>query len=226
MHFQYLQNNKNLEKNLQLWRKHVEPNIRNEIFKDENLFIKNSDYRDHIYDHSQTLSEFLHNPDKGKFSEKFFTHDLFSNRRLNELFYEQVQPTINNEDLNSMMYSVENRSPFLNKKIFDFCYSLSPEMLIDNGYTKSILRESMKGILHEDIRTDRVKKGFNCSIKTLLDLENKEINEYLFDSKSEIFDYVNKEKFKNLLEKDLNKNHFSKFIFIFLSTKIFLDTSN
>ena len=45
---------------------------------------------------------------------------------LNELFYEQVQPTLNNEDLNSMMYSVENRSPFLNKKLFDFCYSISP----------------------------------------------------------------------------------------------------
>jgi len=226
MHFQYLQNSENLEKNIQLWRKHVEPSIRNEIFKDENLFIKNPDYRDHIYDHSQVLSEFLCNPDKGKFSEKFFTHDLFSNRRLNELFYEQVQPTLNNEDLNSMMYSVENRTPFLNKKIFDFCYSLSPGMLIDNGYTKSILRESMKGILHEDIRTDRVKRGFNCSIKTLLDFENKEISEYLFDSKSEIFDYINREKFKKMFDNDLNKNHFSKFIFIFLSIKIFLETNN
>ena len=55
-----------------------------------------------------------------------------------------------------MMYSVENRSPFLNKKLFDF-YSISPSMLIDNGYTKSILK-SMRGILQENIRTDRVKK--------------------------------------------------------------------
>ena len=64
-----------------------------------------------------------------------------------------------------MMYSVENRSPFLNKKLFDFCYSISPSMLIDNGYTKSILRESMRGILQENIRTDRVKKDSTAQLR-------------------------------------------------------------
>ena len=149
-------------------KKNVEPHIRNEVFKKENLFIENPNYRDYVYDQHETLSKYLNAPLKEKFKETKFSDDLFSNRRLNELFYEQVQPTLNNEDLNSMMYSVENRSPFLNKKLFDFCYSISPGILIDKGYTKSILREFMKGILQEDIRLDRVKKGLTAQLKHLL----------------------------------------------------------
>lgn len=125
-----------------------------------------------------------------------------------------------------MMYSVENRSPFLNKKIFDFCYSIPSDLLIENGYTKYLIRESMKGILNEDIRTDRVKKGFNCSIKSLIDFSDKNTIDYLFDSNSEIFSYINIKEFKKLFKEDLTKNHFSKFIFVFLSSKIFLEQNN
>ena len=223
MHLKYLENSPNYEKNSKNWKKYVEPQIRNEIFKNEKLFINDPNYREYIYDHSQTLSKYLNKPEKYNFIEKNFTSDLFSNRRLNELFYEQVQPTLNNEDLNSMMYSVENRSPFLNKKLFDLCFSFSPELLINNGYSKHILRSALKDILVDDIRTDRVKKGFNCSIKTLIDFQNKDVINYLFDSKSKIFDYVNIDEFKKIFNEDLKKNHFSKFIFVFLSTKIFLD---
>ena len=189
--------------------------MRNEIFRNEKLFLDNANYRDYVYDHSQTLSKYLISPNTDKFVEENFTKNHFSNRRLNELFYEQVQPTLNNEDLNSMMYSVENRSPFLNKKIFDFCFSIPSDLLIENGYTKYLVRESMKGILNEDIRTDRVKKGFNCSIKSLIDFSDKNIIDYLFDSNSEIFSYINIKEFKKLFKEDLTKNHFSKFIFVF-----------
>ena len=144
MHLKYLENSPNYEKNSKNWKKYVEPQIRNEIFKNEKLFINDPNYREYIYDHSQTLSKYLNKPEKYNFIEKNFTSDLFSNWRLNELFYEQVQPTLNNEDLNSMMYSVENRSPFLNKKLFDLCFSFSPELLINNGYSKHILRSALK----------------------------------------------------------------------------------
>ena len=84
----------------------------------------------------------------------------------------------------------------------------------------------MKGILNEDIRTDRVKKGFNCSIKSLIDFSDKNTIDYLFDSNSEIFSYINIKEFKKLFKEDLTKNHFSKFIFVFLSSKIFLEQNN
>ena len=37
----------------------------------------------------------------------------------------------------------------------------------------------MKGILQEEIRLDRVKKGFNCSIKTLINFNDKAFRIFL-----------------------------------------------
>ena len=146
--------------------------------------------------------------------------------RLNELFYEVVPPILNNEDLNSMMNSVENRAPYLSKELFEFCFSLSPGVLIKNAYTKYILREALKGILKDEIRLDRQKKGFNCSIKTLINFKDKNIINYMLNKDSEIFEYVNKDEFTKIFKKNLDENYLSKFIFAFLSTKIFLDKKN
>ena len=72
----------------------------------------------------------------------------------------------------------------------------------------------MRGILQENIRTDRVKKGFNCSIKTLIDFNDKDIIEFLFEPKSEIFNFIDNE-FKKLFNEDLTKNHFKIYICFF-----------
>ena len=69
-----------------------------------------------------------------------------------------------------MKYSVENRSPFLDKKLVEFAFSIPEELLIQKGYGKYILRESLKGILNDKVRLDRNKRGFNASINSLLDL--------------------------------------------------------
>ena len=61
--------------------KNVEPYIRNETFKNPNLFIDNPDFRDYIYDHSQTLSKYLISPENAEFKEKLFTKEHFSNRK-------------------------------------------------------------------------------------------------------------------------------------------------
>ena len=223
LHFNYLNGSKLYQENSKNWAKYVKPNIRNEIFRNERLFIDNPKYRNYIYDNSETLSSYLVNPEKFIFEEKNFTKDLFSNRRLNELFYEQIQPTLNNEDLNAMMYSVENRSPFLSKEMLEMCFSFSPGMLIQDGFAKYILRSALKGILIDDIRNDRQKKGFNCSIKSLINFKDEETMDYLLDPKSKIFEYVDIREFRKIFEQDLTLNYFSKFIFAFLSVKIFLD---
>ena len=45
------------------------------------------------------------------------------------------------DDLNSMMYSLENRSPFLDKKLVEFMFSIETKLLIKNGLQKFLLRE-------------------------------------------------------------------------------------
>ena len=64
------------------------------------------------------------------------------------------------DDRNSMAHSVESRPPFLDHRLVEFLYSLPNEMKISGGFTKFILRESVKGILPENIRTRRDKMGF------------------------------------------------------------------
>ena len=64
------------------------------------------------------------------------------------------------EDRNSMAYSIEARTPFLDYRLVEFALGLAVQHLIGDGWTKRILRESMTGILPEAIRTRRDKKAF------------------------------------------------------------------
>lgn len=63
-------------------------------------------------------------------------------------------------DLSSMYHSIEARNPFLDYRLVERTLATSSNMLIHNGNTKWILREAMKGILPEKIRTRQDKIGF------------------------------------------------------------------
>ena len=97
-------------------------------------------------------------------------------------------------------------------------------MHIEDGYQKKVLREASSDVLNEKILNDRTKKGFNASINSIVDLNDKDVIKYILDKKSEISEFVN----LNFLEKELNQNeipnHISKFLFSILSTKFFLES--
>ena len=90
-------------------------------------------------------------------------------------------------DLNAMKNSIENRSPYLDKDLFNFCFSIPPKLLIQNGYGKFLLREAMQGILNDQIRLDYQKKGFNCSINSLINLSEPSTINYLTEWKEDYF---------------------------------------
>ncbi len=222
-HLKYLYNKKDFKENLNYWKKYIKKFVRNPVLKNYKLFLNKPNFNEHIYDNIKNISEYLVDPEQGKFEEYKFLREQFSNRRLNEMFFEIVPAILNNEDLNAMMFSIENRSPYLSKELFETIYSIGPEHLIQNGYSKNILRNNLKDVLVEDVRTDRQKKGFNCSIKSLIKYQDPLIKEFLMDGKSEIFNFVDRKKFNKFLQSDLNENYKSKFLFSFLSSKIFLD---
>ena len=89
-----------------------------------------------------------------------------------------------------------------------------------------LLRESLKNHLNEEVRLDRQKKGFNCSILSLINFKEKEIQDFLLDKDSEIFNFISFDQFKDIFKEDLNQNYLNKFLFSFVSTKIFLDQNN
>ncbi len=63
-------------------------------------------------------------------------------------------------DRNSMASSREVRLPFCDHRLADFALSLPPHLLMGEIQTKRLLRESMRGILPESIRTRWNKQGF------------------------------------------------------------------
>lgn len=65
------------------------------------------------------------------------------------------------EDRNSMWFSLEARAPFLDYRLVENSLASSENMLIRKGYTKNILRESMRGYLPEIIRIRKDKIGFD-----------------------------------------------------------------
>jgi asparagine synthase (glutamine-hydrolysing) len=87
------------------------------------------------------------------------------NRVLYEMFHETILPTLlRNYDRYSMASGVEIRMPFMDYRLVSFAFSLPWESKVKNGYSKSIIRDAMKGILTDEVRLRKSKIGFNTPI--------------------------------------------------------------
>lgn len=75
-------------------------------------------------------------------------------------FYNNMPMLLRYEDRNSMAHSVESRLPFLDYRLVEFAQSLPDNYKISHGMTKAVLRNSMKGVLPEQIRNRMDKIGF------------------------------------------------------------------
>lgn len=226
LHLFEMRNNAKYEQYQKDWQENVAKFIRNSILRDPELYIRDPNYREHVFDNQTEFRswlnpEFMH--DIGHFTETVFCDSLLRNRMLNELFHEATPVILHEDDLNSMFYSIENRSPYLDSRLFEFMFSVPGEYLIHEGYGKYLLRESVKGVLNDQVRLDRQKKGFNASINSLIDLTDRQVRDYLLDPDSPIFEMVKRDKVVPLFDQKELQNHYSKFLFSFINAKIFLE---
>jgi asparagine synthase (glutamine-hydrolysing) len=67
------------------------------------------------------------------------------------------------EDRNSMTHSIEARVPFLDYRLVEHAFRLPLDLVIHGATTKYVLREAMKGILPETVRSRKDKIGFRAS---------------------------------------------------------------
>ena len=207
------------------WNKHILPIIRNKYFKNPKMFFNDKNQRNYIYDHNKELKKFFLKPKKLKFKEKLFSKSLLKNRMFNEVFFENVPVATHSEDSNFMQYSIENRNPFLNKDLFEFMQTVPVEFYMQKGFTKYILRSALKEYVPDNIRLQRKKVGFNASINSLINLRSKKFFDFV-NKKSPIYKIVKKNALLKSLKTKNNENFFSKFIFSFISAKIFLEINN
>jgi asparagine synthase (glutamine-hydrolysing) len=99
-----------------------------------------------------------------RYSRSLLNHRKFPqdlDNYLYQIFRETILPSLlHYEDRNSMAFSLEARLPFLDYRLVEFAFSLPAEQKIRRGVSKVVLRNSMRRILPEAIRTRKDKIGF------------------------------------------------------------------
>jgi asparagine synthase (glutamine-hydrolysing) len=210
------------EASVEAWKKHIRPIVRNPLLNKPTAFIDNSNMREHIFLDADEFARCLTVPWSEDFDEKHFTGSLLRNRMLNEMFHECVPVILHEDDLNAMYFSIENRSPFLDRRLFEFCFTIPSRYLVRYGRAKAVLRDALEGIMPEAVRTNRRKVGFNAPIFSFLDVKDPQVRSYLLDG-SPIFEHVRRDKIESLIARADLPNSESKFLFYFLNSKIFLE---
>ena len=231
-HLKSLKINKSVlfEENLDYFKKHIHPFIRNPKYKAYNEYL------------NQNIKEMILSNDGLDLIEKdFFKRDkklIVSSRPiidyntdpltsllLNDVHIGSLKHILTEEDLNFMNHSIENRSPYMEYRLVEYLFNTDYSIKIQKGYAKYLLRESMNGILYDKVRLNREKKGFNASLGSVFNLKSKKIKELIFQ-KTEIFNFVEKNKIEKLLNKDQFDNEEKKLIFCILSSQAFLNLNS
>lgn len=108
-----------------------------------------------------------------------YIHD---NGDFNEVLYTDAKFVLPNDmlrkvDQMSMLNSLEVRTPFLDYRVVDYMFSLSPDKKIDLTHRKKILQDTFQKILPSEIY-HRPKHGFEVP---LLDIFRNELKSFIFD---------------------------------------------
>jgi asparagine synthase (glutamine-hydrolysing) len=206
----------------QAWTEHVRPVVRNPYLSDPDLFVRDPGFRGHIYLGAEEFATYLTNGFAEGFAERDFTSNLLRNRMLNELFAEAVPVILHEDDLNAMYYSIENRSPFLDRALFEHSLSVPTRHLVQDGKAKAVLREAMRGIVPDKVLDNRRKVGFNAPIESLLDADDPAVRAELL-ADSPLWEHVRRDKVEALLGKRNLPNSESKLLFNVLNAKLFLE---
>ncbi len=204
------------------WLEVVAPIVRNPVLQDPDCFVNDPDRRDHIYLDAEEFAAWLRRPWSEPFAEARYSRVPLRNRMANELLHESVPPILHEDDLNSMYFSIENRSPFLDRKLFELSASIPTRHLVRDGRAKAVLREAVRGIAPPAIIDNPRKVGFNVPILDYLDVRDPAVRDELLRD-SPVYEHLRREHIVRLLDAAHLPNSQSKFLFYFLNAKMFLE---
>jgi asparagine synthase (glutamine-hydrolysing) len=91
-----------------------------------------------------------------------------------------------------MAHSIESRLPFLDYKLGEFTVNCPASVKFHRGWSKWILREAMRGVMPEVVRTRKSKLGFDVPLETWM-------NEGLINGRRDVWDasHLRTERFIN-----------------------------
>jgi asparagine synthase (glutamine-hydrolysing) len=204
------------------WRQHIAPIVRNPFLQDPDVFARSPDERRHIYLNSEEFAGHLVCAWSEPFAEERYEEGVLRNRMLNELFHEAVPPILHEDDLNAMYYSIENRSPYLDRTLFETMMRIPTRHLVRRGRAKALLRDAIADIAPKAVIDNPRKVGFNAPILDLLDVADPDVRAALLDD-SPIFDLVRRDRIETLIGRAALPNSESKFLFYFINAKLFIE---
>lgn len=147
---------------------------------------------------TDTIHPVFSNPFKG------ITKSLFD-----DFHYNSLPINLRDFDRAAMQHSIEIRMPFMDYRLVSFMFSVPEESKLGGGYTKRIIRDAMKGILPEAIRTRTLKIGI---APPLVNWMQGPLKEYTLDQiHSQAFlklDFVRHKQVKQQIEAHYKENRF------------------
>ena len=213
--------NKQREKRF-FWENNIKKFIRNPLLKNfqDKKLKKNLHRLNFFIEEDGLLNKYFLRQKKYKIKKYF--KDPFYNNMFQNLFCQSIPAQNIQYDLVSMNYSLESRAPFLSHKLAEYVYSLKKDFFMYKGRTKSLLRDSIKKIVHKSIISNYEKTGFYSPFMSFFKKKDQKNVINLIAGSKFIFKFISKKKLLNLLEKkSKNITHTeSKLLFACLNVTI------
>lgn len=104
--------------------------------------------------------EFVRKHKSSVISEKLYGSKDMQEMLINHFEY-KLEHLLKWGERNATAFNMVSRMPFLDPKFVEYGIALDDNVKVRNGYTKAILRDSMKGIMPDNVRLRVDKKGFS-----------------------------------------------------------------
>lgn len=126
------------------------------------------------------------------------------------------------EDRVSMAWSVESRVPLLDHRLIEFTAAIPPMKKFKDGNSKLLLKESVKGLLPDEILNRKDKMGFPVPIAEWFNNELKDwLQELLLSENTRLHEIIKKDY---ILSKIENNQKFSRELWGLVCLEIWLRT--
>lgn len=141
--------------------------------------------------YNEELDRKLNIKEKYEYFDALFDSSYKQFRTAKELHYFLIvqsahQKVLELIDSLSSAFSIENRYPFFDKRLIEFCYGIPTEQKFKYGWDRSILRRAMTGYLPEEIQRRTQKKHLTSVTElNLLKYEKKYLDD-IIDNKTDI----------------------------------------
>ena len=127
-------------------------------------------------------------------------------KHLSNILTSSHSKAIEIQSLLATYYGLEERYPFYNRELIEYCLNISPHLKNKEGFSRYVLREAVKGVVPEKIRKRVTKSNLAHSLcLSFVDKDFKIIEEHLNNPDDIISELIDINVLKNSWE-DLKKN--------------------